>query len=54
MKCLVDLFDKNDTKVKTSPDCSGSLEVSNANLWWPYQMDAQPGYLYTFKVRTSA
>ena len=24
--------------------------MTNPNLWWPYLMDPEPGYLYTLEV----
>lgn len=29
---------------------SGHVDVYDAHLWWPYLMDATPGYLYTLEV----
>lgn len=34
----------------TDIDLSGTIEIDNANLWWPYLMHNDPGYLYTFEV----
>ncbi|XP_047991676.1 beta-glucuronidase [Leguminivora glycinivorella] len=48
--CLVQLFDKNDTQVVAAQDCAGLLEVGNANFWWPFLMNPNPGYLYTMKA----
>lgn len=50
---FVKLIDKFDNIVLTnSCDCtSGTLYVPNANFWWPYLMNSEPGYLYTLEVR---
>lgn len=29
----------------------GELKVLNPNLWWPYLMHENPGYLYTLEVK---
>ncbi|XP_018570901.1 beta-glucuronidase [Anoplophora glabripennis] len=29
---------------------TGTIKIENAKLWWPYLMDAEPGYLYTLRV----
>lgn len=29
---------------------TGKIKINNAKLWWPYLMDAEPGYLYTLRV----
>lgn len=31
-------------------DLKGSIKIKNANLWWPYLMHPEPGYLYTMEV----
>ncbi|CAG9786821.1 unnamed protein product [Diatraea saccharalis] len=48
--CLVEIFDMNDTKVGALQACTGLIDIANANLWWPYLMHTNPGYLYTLKV----
>ncbi|XP_026682496.1 beta-glucuronidase-like [Diaphorina citri] len=30
---------------------SGTIEVPNARLWWPYLMNSEAGYLYTLQAR---
>jgi beta-galactosidase/beta-glucuronidase len=47
----VTLYDKNGQQVASSASASGTLNVANANLWWPRRMNAQVGYLYTLHVR---
>lgn len=34
----------------TDTNLSGTIEIEDANLWWPYLMHDNPGYLYTFEV----
>ncbi|KAM3965392.1 beta-glucuronidase isoform 2-T2 [Aphomia sociella] len=48
--CFVEIFDKNDTKVGSSQNCSGVIDIPQARLWWPYLMHHDPGYLYTLRV----
>ncbi|KAK9877172.1 hypothetical protein WA026_016920 [Henosepilachna vigintioctopunctata] len=51
--CQVDLIDKQGIHV-CSGDCGkgkAQLTIDNPNLWWPYLMDKNPGYLYTFEVK---
>lgn len=51
--CRVSLIDKNRNVVANSGDYGdvyGILRVDNPNLWWPYLMHEEPGYLYTFQV----
>ncbi|XP_063825669.1 beta-glucuronidase isoform X2 [Ostrinia nubilalis] len=48
--CLIEIYDKNETKVGSLLSCVGVVDIANANLWWPYLMHPNPGYLYTFKV----
>lgn len=51
--CLVEMFDRNETKVGAMQACTGVIDIANANLWWPYLMHSNPGYLYLFKVSTT-
>ncbi|XP_050437115.1 beta-glucuronidase isoform X1 [Adelges cooleyi] len=32
---------------------SGTVEIENAKLWWPYLMNDQPGYMYTLEIKLS-
>ncbi|KAF2892617.1 hypothetical protein ILUMI_13557 [Ignelater luminosus] len=50
--CDVVLTDKDDNFVtrQTSIYKEGIIEVPNANLWWPFLMHSNPGYLYTLQV----
>ncbi|XP_063906564.1 beta-glucuronidase-like [Zophobas morio] len=47
----VSLFDKTGTEVVSDTVLQGTLFVQNANLWWPYLMDPNPGYLYTLQIQ---
>lgn len=38
-------------EVATALGAVGQLKVANVNLWWPYLMSENPGYLYSFEVR---
>ncbi|MFT7797092.1 beta-glucuronidase [Arapaima gigas] len=48
------LTDKDGQCVATSSGSSGSLKVVDVNLWWPYLMHENPGYLYTLEVHMTA
>lgn len=48
--CKVVLSDKNGTEIGTVNNCTGKIEVLSANLWWPFLMHPDPGYLYELKV----
>lgn len=57
LKYTVTILDKERHAVvshTSSLDSTGmyadSLEIPNANLWWPYLMSDDPGYQYTLKV----
>lgn len=53
----VSIFDRNGTKVATgegSLNASNELTVPNAQLWWPYLMHADPGYMYQLEVKLSS
>ncbi len=49
--CYVELLDKSGSKVSDSNMCKGQLHVDKPNLWWPYLMHSDPGYLYRLHVR---
>ncbi|XP_036381718.1 beta-glucuronidase [Megalops cyprinoides] len=44
------LSDKDGRCVATSDGPSGILKVVDVNLWWPYLMHENPGYLYSLEV----
>ncbi|KAJ3645522.1 hypothetical protein Zmor_023171 [Zophobas morio] len=46
----VSLLDKAGNEVVSDTVLNGSLFVQNANFWWPYLMDPNPGYLYSLQV----
>ncbi|XP_028662818.1 beta-glucuronidase [Erpetoichthys calabaricus] len=50
----VTLCDKKGNSVATGSTSSGALKVPDANLWWPYLMHKDPGYLYTLEVHMKA
>lgn len=46
----VSLTDKDGKCVASSNGASGALKVPNVNLWWPYLMHENPGYMYFLEV----
>ncbi|TNN64997.1 Beta-glucuronidase [Liparis tanakae] len=50
----VTLMDKDGHCVASSSEPSGDLIVKDVNLWWPYLMHENPGYLYSMEVRLKA
>ncbi len=54
--CFVDLLDQDGKFVvrknrnSNLDGLSGTIEVPNATLWWPYLMHSSPGYMYTLQV----
>lgn len=54
VSCRVSLIDKDEYyaafNVDHSANFSGVLKIVSPKLWWPYLMDPEPGYLYTFQV----
>uniref|UniRef100_A0A8C9QWH2 Beta-glucuronidase n=1 Tax=Scleropages formosus TaxID=113540 RepID=A0A8C9QWH2_SCLFO len=50
----VTLTDKDGRCAATSGGSSGTLRVTDVNLWWPYLMHENPGYLYSLEVRPQA
>lgn len=49
-KVTVMLADKEGRCVANSTGVSGTIKVLNVNLWWPYLMHENPGYLYSLEV----
>ena len=47
-KLSVKVYDKNGNFIKQQDGQSGTVTIPNATLWWPFLMDENPGYLYTF------
>ncbi|XP_036976445.1 beta-glucuronidase [Acanthopagrus latus] len=50
----VTLKDKDGRSVASSSKPSGVLKVEDVNLWWPYLMHENPGYLYSMEVHLIA
>lgn len=57
VSCRVSVIDKDEYYATFNVDhndtFSGELKIISPKLWWPYLMDPDPGYLYTFQVRIS-
>ncbi|XP_051172320.1 beta-glucuronidase-like [Leptopilina boulardi] len=53
--CRVRLLDAENSLAIKEPvyEMKGTLKVSHAKLWWPINMDSNPGYLYTLEVTLS-
>ncbi|XP_056412891.1 beta-glucuronidase isoform X1 [Hyla sarda] len=51
---VVTLRCQDGKEVATALGAVGQLKVANANLWWPYLMNENPGYLYSFEVGIKA
>ncbi|KAM4701337.1 beta-glucuronidase isoform 1-T2 [Discoglossus pictus] len=49
----VTLRDQDGKEAATGSGAIGQLKVLNAKLWWPYLMNDNPGYLYSFEVRVT-
>jgi beta-glucuronidase len=47
----VGLVDKDGNEVAADTVPEGSLFIPDANLWWPYLMDPNPGYMYSLEVQ---
>ncbi|XP_050408987.1 beta-glucuronidase [Patella vulgata] len=47
----VAILDKMGNVVGSKQSLNGTIEIPNANFWWPYTMNtSSPGYQYTLKV----
>lgn len=46
----ISLIDKEGKVVATDTVLEDTIFVQNANFWWPYLMNSNPGYLYQFQV----
>lgn len=51
--CRVSVKARSGNVVSKSRNCSGSLLVPDAKLWWPFGSSHSPGYLYTLEVTVS-
>ncbi|CAG9854510.1 unnamed protein product [Phyllotreta striolata] len=47
----IHIMDKNKKVIVSSDSKQAELKIPNANLWWPYLMSDNPGYLYTLRVQ---
>ncbi|XP_056313201.1 beta-glucuronidase [Danio aesculapii] len=50
----VTLSAKDGRCVASSEGLRGVLKITDVNLWWPYLMHENPGYLYSMEVQASA
>lgn len=50
ISCHVEVYDQTDKLVARQVDCSGTVEIADAKLWWPSNMHPHPGYLYQFRA----
>ncbi|XP_030648398.1 beta-glucuronidase isoform X1 [Chanos chanos] len=50
----VTLSGKDGRCVATSNGSSGQLKIVDVNLWWPYLMHENPGYLYSMEVQITS
>lgn len=50
----VTLSAKDGRCVASSEGLSGVLKITDVNLWWPYLMHENPGYLYSMEVQAIA
>ena len=56
LACIVELIDKEgnfvgrEKRSTNANDFSGMIRVAKAQLWWPYLMHPNPGYMYTLQV----
>ncbi|XP_047463786.1 beta-glucuronidase [Mugil cephalus] len=50
----VTLMDRDGHCVASSSEPNGELKVVDVNLWWPYLMHENPGYLYSMEVHLMA
>lgn len=56
LNCSVTVFNNENVReqftVTTNDEegLSGTVQIENAKLWWPYLMNEVPGYMYTLEV----
>ena len=48
--CSLKVLNQEREYVTSAIGCQGSIQISNASLWWPYLMSNNPGYQYTLMV----
>ncbi|CAG9833024.1 unnamed protein product [Diabrotica balteata] len=46
----VTVLDKDKKAIISSDSLNGQIEITDANLWWPFLMHNDTGYLYSLKV----
>ncbi|XP_059084651.1 beta-glucuronidase-like [Tigriopus californicus] len=50
-QCHVQLLEQDGTVAAEQDGCTGTITLAeNPHLWWPYLMNEEYGYLYTFRV----
>lgn len=50
----VSIYDRNGShvgEVLANDELKGEILIKKANLWWPFLMHPEPGYLYTIEVK---
>lgn len=52
--CRVSVKDRSGNVISKSRDCSGSLLIHDAKLWWPSGSCHPPGYLYTLEIQLNS
>lgn len=56
LNCSVTVFNNENVReqftVTTNDEegLSGTVQIENVKLWWPYLMNEVPGYMYTLEV----
>ena len=52
LHCVLEVWDNlHKEKVATKKGCKESVKIPNVQLWWPYLMHPNPGYLYNIRVK---
>ena len=50
-EAAIEVIDKSGKTVATVSGFSGTINIDNVRLWWPYTLNLQdPGYMYELKV----
>lgn len=50
VECHVTILNKDGEAVATNVGNTGDIVIESPNLWWPYLMHDNPGYLYKAQV----
>lgn len=53
VSCFVELRDAEANLVAGGSNCQSQLDIPNPKIWWPFTMDANPGYLHQLVVTVS-